>query len=207
MHEVTYLRTWGIFVLPESGSMNIARAVTFLNVATRLCWATAQLRQSRASTACKIAGLQIPCQIDNRNYAHVSSGLASAGGQIILSTLSFAELAGASLQYQLDMTRNFAVYMRKVDRLSNALLLSQDRETCRVLEESDIPCYVDLASPRPDRLPGDFGSRKLRRLDLSTEPRNLIFLHRDLCQKGAFVHQILACAGTNITGSYGPLRG
>ncbi len=113
-----------------------------------------RLPRSGPGASCRPLKSFSPCRIDTRNYGQVASSLASAKGEIILSTLSFANLKDSALRFQLEMTENFAFHLGEVGRLSNTLILSQDIETCTILQNSSIPCFVDVASPRPEVLPG-----------------------------------------------------
>ena len=98
--------------------------------------------------------------MDSDNYGQVAATLASAGGRIILTTISFVGLNDTQLQEQIDTTKNFALHLQEVGRLDNTLILSQDLETCQRLDEVALPCFIDRASPTADRLPEQYYQRE-----------------------------------------------
>jgi hypothetical protein len=53
----------------------------------------------------------------------------------------------------LNATRNFMVFLARVGRAQNTLLITKDTDSCRKTLEEGMPCWLDQASPWGTELP------------------------------------------------------
>ncbi|KAK9816940.1 hypothetical protein WJX72_007222 [[Myrmecia] bisecta] len=96
----------------------------------------------------------LPLVLTKRNYRRVMEMIATPGRQIIYTTFVMD-----GEQRQLQETRNFMWWLKKIGLMNNTIIISYDAPSCDLLAENGLPCWIDRAAPPVDMLKGQYRDR------------------------------------------------